>query len=115
MEEDRRSQFLGFGPKWIEPVRGQVFAVCARANGDAAQPELRNRFLQLCRREIRMLQCHRGQTDESIRIRCALSRELPILCGDQSASDVAIDSVPEGIDAEHFDVDSLGVHFPQTV
>jgi len=62
-----------------------------------------------------MLQCHRGQTDESIWVGCASFRELPILCGDQSASDVAIDSVPEGIDAEHFDVDSLGVHFPQTV
>jgi len=67
-------------------------------------------FLQLLGGEVRVLQRHRREGDEALRVRRAGLGELLVLDLDDLSRDVAVRRVPIRIDAERLDVDALLVH-----
>src|SRR5207245_4242968 len=113
VDEDERAELLGLGPERMESRIAELLAVDAAADGGAAQPVLLQTGLELLGREVRVLQRHRGEGDEAIRVRRAGLGELLVLERDEPAGDVTIGLVPVRIDAERLDVDALLVHGPQ--
>ena len=90
--------------------RRQFLAVDAGADRHAAQAEPLHAVFELLGREIGMLQRHRREADESIRVGGAERRQLLVLALDQLRGELAVDRVPERVDAEDLDVDALRVH-----
>src|SRR5262249_7894925 len=88
MHEDDDTELLGLGPERIELRGGHVLAVDAAADAGAAQAVLLDALLELLGGELRMLERHRRERDEAIRIRRAGLGELLVLDPDQLARDI---------------------------
>ena len=107
VHEDERAELLSLRPEGIEPRRRQLLAFDAAANRRAAQPQLRDPVFELLGGEIGKLQRHRRQPDESIGMRGAPGRERLVFDPDDLPRELAIRRVPERVDAQDLDVDSL--------
>ena len=110
MEKDEDAELFGFSPEDVKLRVGEFVARAARANGRPAQAELLHRMLELLRCELRKLQRHGGERDETVRVLAAKLRELLVVQAHDLARRVAIGLVPDRIDAERLDVDVLLVH-----
>ena len=85
MDEDQDAELLGLGPERMELRVGQLLAVDAAADADAAQAELLDAVLELLGGEVGMLQRHRREGDEAVGIGGAELGQLLVLDLDQLA------------------------------
>ena len=85
-------------------------AVDVAADGGAAEAVPLHRLLELLGGEVRVLQGHRRERDEALRVGRARRRELLVLEGDDLSREIAVGLVPARVDAERLDVDALLVH-----
>ena len=110
VNEDQGAELLRLRPEWMELRIAQLHALDAAAEAAPAQPVLLHPLLELLGREVGVLQGHRRERDEPVRMRRAELGQLLVLQLDQLRRDVAIRVVPVRIDAERLDVDALRVH-----
>ena len=66
MHEDRRAKLLSLGPKRVKPWVGDMLAEDVTADRRTAMSEFVHRVLQLCGRELRMLQRDGRQRHEPV-------------------------------------------------
>ena len=111
VHEDEHAELLGLRPERIELRRRGRLAGDVAGDADAAQPQLLDGFLELLDRQIGMLQRHRRQPDEAIRVGRAPLRELLVLNRDDPARQIAVGAVPPAaLMAQRLHVDAPFVH-----
>src|SRR6185312_11211600 len=110
MKKDEHAELFGLGPNRMETRVGELLAIDAAADRDAAQPEGLDAVNQLLDGKFGMLQRDRGEGDEALLMRGTEFGELLVLELDERRRDIALGLVPEGIDAESLDIDALRVH-----
>ena len=110
VDEDQAAELFRLRPHGVKLRVGELEALDAAADRDAAQAELLDALFELLDRQIRVLQRHGGEGDEAIGLGRAQLRQLLVLQLDERLGDVALGLVPVGIDAERLDVDALPVH-----
>src|SRR5262249_41217676 len=110
VQEDEHAQLFGFRPHRMKPLRRQLLAADAAADRNAAQTQRLDAVDELLHRKVRMLQGHSGECDEALWVGCAELRERFVLDLDDWCRKVAFYLVPEGVDAERLDIDTLRIH-----
>src|SRR5437867_911349 len=115
MHEQQHSELLRLSPERIELAVGELLAFDASSDGGATQSQLSDRFVQLIRRQIRVLQRNGGHSYKSIRMLSTPLRKFFILELDNVSSQRAVRRVPPCVDVDRLIVDALGVHIDQSL
>src|SRR5687767_2661475 len=110
MDEDQNPELFRLCPERMKLLFRELLSGDARSDGRSAQSEFLDAMLELLHGEVRILERHRGKSDETLRVLRAHFGELVVLYPDYLGGEVALRPVPEGIDAQRLDIDALSVH-----
>src|SRR5262245_9791391 len=111
MDEDEHAEGFGLCPERMKLGVRKLVAGYASADRRAAQPKLFHAVLELLHGEIRVLQRHRGKSDEAVGMRSAPLGEFLVIDLDDLGRKVPLRLVPERVDAQRLDVYSGFIHF----
>src|SRR5262249_34129056 len=124
MDEHEDAELFRLRPERIELRQRRTLARDVARDAHTAQAEPFDGFLELLRREIRMLQRHGRQSGEAIRVRTTPLGELLVLNRDELPRGVAAHAVPPAalmaedlyVDAEVVErLDSLRTEYERPV
>ena len=115
MDEEHGAELLGFLQHGMIFLAREVGARHAAADRRTTQPLFLHSGLELLDRQIRVLQCQRGEAGKAIGLGSAQLSEFLVLNFDDLSRQVAILAVPERIDRQDLHVDRHCVHLLETL
>ena len=106
MNKNQRLQFLGLGPERMELRRGEIVAIHAATDSEAAHSQILHAVFHLLRGERRILQRNGAQARETQRMRGAEFRNFLILNLNDFAREIHVRPIPKGIDRDGLHINS---------
>ena len=110
VDEDEHAEVFAFLPERVELRVRKIDTRTACADGRAAQAELLHAMLELFGCELRRLERHGGERDQTVGIPAAHFGKGVVLDAADLGREVLFVPIPERIDAQRFDIDALAIH-----